>query len=156
MRDNANAKSARGWRPQTTETLTRGVCRLLRSHGLTVLREFRLKLKRRADVTGLDPEGQFVIVEIKSSLEDFRADHKWMDYVSCCDRFYFAVSEDFPVDLLPQEHGIIVADGFGGEIVRPANIGKMNGNRRRVQLLNFARAGAERLERMIDQSELRV
>lgn len=135
----------------STDTITRGVCRYLRSRGYRVLREFRLKSKRRADVTGVDSQGQFIIVEIKSSIEDFRSDHKWRDYIKHCDAFYFAVDQNFPVEILPEDRGFLVADRFGAEIVRPAITDQMNGNRRRVQLLNFARAGAERLEQIIDQ-----
>lgn len=142
-------------RPQATEGVTRGVCRFLRSAGYTVLREFRLKSKRRADITGLDAKGKFVIVEVKSSLEDFRSDQKWQDYLAHCDAFYFAVSEDFPKSILPEERGLIVADGFGAQIIRPASIHQMNGNRRRVQLLNFARAGADRLEQYLDDRPVR-
>jgi len=139
-----------GARPIATDTITRGVCRYLRSRGYTVLREFQLKSKRRADVAGLDVQGQFIIVEIKSSVDDFRADQKWPDYIKHCDAFYFAVDQDFPVGVLPQDYGLIVADTFGAEIVRPAITGQMNGNRRRTQILNFARAGAERLEQVLD------
>lgn len=137
-------------RPQATESLTRGVCRFLRSAGYSVMREFNLKSKRRADITGLDSKGNFIIIEVKSSLEDFRSDQKWQDYIAHCDAFYFAVSESFPQSNIPQEQGLIVADGFGAQIVRPAMIHRMNGNRRRVQLLNFARASADRLERHLD------
>ena len=137
-------------RPGTTLEITRGVCRFLRSGGYTVMREFRLKSKRRADVTGLDRQGKFIIVEVKSSLEDFHADQKWQDYLDHCDGFYFAVAENFPREVLPEQQGLIIADAFGAEIVRPAMSLPMNGNRRRVQLLTFARAAAERLERSID------
>ncbi|NQW01274.1 MAG: MmcB family DNA repair protein [Rhodospirillales bacterium] len=142
-------------RIQATEGITRGVCRFLRSAGYTVLREFRLKSKRRADVTGLDGQGKFVIVEVKSSAEDFRSDQKWLDYGPHCDAFYFAVSENFPLEILPQQHGLIVADAYGAEILRPAPVEPMNGNRRRLQLLNFARAGADRLERHLDGAGVR-
>ena len=138
-------------RPGATQGITRGVCRFLRCAGYTVLREFRLKSKRRADVTGLDRHGKFVIVEVKSSLEDFVADLKWQDYLDHCDGFYFAVAETFPLDVLPEQQGLIIADAYGAEIVRPAMASPMNGNRRRAQLLNFARAGAERLECSIDR-----
>ncbi len=144
-------RSGRPVRPQTTEALTRGVCRFLTGRGLSVVREFSLKSKRRADITALDHQGQFIIVEVKSSVDDFRADKKWLDYIAHCDVFYFAVTENFPIAVLPDERGLIVADGFGAAIVRDAVPHPMNGNRRRKQLLNFARAAADRLEQQLDQ-----
>lgn len=141
-------------RPKVTVDVTRGVCRYLTSAGYRVLREFKLKSKRRADIAGLDAKGRFVIIEVKSSLEDFRSDQKWPDYTAHCDTFYFAVSESFPIDILPEDRGLIIADDFSAEIVRPAAEHSMNGNRRRLQTLNFARASAERLERFMDQSPL--
>ena len=138
-------------RSRITEGVTRGVCRFLRDSGYSVLREFRLKSKRRADIAGIDRDGNFVIVEVKSSREDYQADQKWTDYEPHCDEFYFAVDEQFPVDLLPEDWGVIIADGFSAAIVRPSERHRMNGNRRRVQLLNFARTSSDRLEQEIDR-----
>jgi hypothetical protein len=76
--------------------------------------------RRRADVAGLSDGGEIWIVEIKSCLEDFRADQKWPEYREFCDRLFFAVAPDFPREVLPQETGLIIADRYGGEIVRPA------------------------------------
>ena len=130
--------------------ITRGVCRMLRAQGYEVLREFKLTSRRRADIAGLDRNGGFVIVEVKSSLADFRADGKWPEYIPHCDAFYFAVDGTFPLDVLPGDQGLIVADAFDGVIRRPAPERRMNGNRRRAQIQYFARQAARHLERLID------
>ena len=89
-------------------------------------------------------------VEVKASTADFRADRKWPEYLRFCDRFYFAVAGGFPRDLLPVGAGIIVADRFGGAVVRPAPGAKMNPATRRAQMLRFARHAAARLRRAED------
>ena len=91
-----------------------------------------------------------LIVEIKSSPADFRADRKWRDYAACCDRLYFAISERTPVDLMPLEAGLIVADPYGAEIVREAELRRMAPASRRALLLRFALAAADRLHRLAD------
>ena len=73
---------------------------------------------RRADVVALNGDGALLIIEIKSSIADFRADRKWRDYVAQCDRLYFAIPEDLPAEIMPEEAGLIVADRFGAEIIR--------------------------------------
>lgn len=103
-----------------TAEITRGAGRLLGDLGYDWLPEFRLATGRRVDLMGLDRRGAFVIIEVKSSLADFRADGKWRDYLDWCDTFYFAVAADFPAGVLPAAHGLIVADGFGAAIVREA------------------------------------
>jgi len=80
-----------------------------------------------------------LIVEVKSSPADFRADRKWRDYVACCDRLYFAISERTPAGLMPLEAGLIVADSYGAEIVREAELQRMAPASRRALLLRFAR-----------------
>ena len=107
------------------EGLARGVCRLLDAMGICPLVEVPLGTGRRADVVGQDSKGRFVIVEIKSGLADFRADTKWQDYRDHCDRLYFAVGNDFPLDVLPDCVGAIVADRFGAEIRREAPLQPM-------------------------------
>jgi len=130
--------------------LARGVARWLFHLGHEALREFRLANGRRSDVIGLDKAGRFVIVEIKTSPADLRADTKWPDYLDHCDEFYFAVPEDFPRELLPDEHGILIADSFGAEVLRAAPEAKMNGARRAAQTRRFARAAGARLRAFTD------
>ena len=130
--------------------LARGVARWLFDLGHEALSEFRLANGRRSDVIGLDKSGRFVIVEIKTSTADLRADTKWPDYLDHCDAFYFAVPEDFPHELLPDEHGILIADGFGAAVLRAAPEAKMNGARRSAQTRRFARAAGARLRALTD------
>lgn len=144
-RDNLSLPDA--LRPQVTLGVTRGVVRLLWRMGFSPLTEFKLTSNRRIDVAGLDGQGRFLFVEIKSSVADFRADGKWHDYLDFCDGFYFAVPPGFPQDILPVDAGLIVADGHDGAVLRSADETPMNGNRRRKQTLNFARAAADRLVR---------
>ncbi|MEQ9684150.1 MAG: MmcB family DNA repair protein, partial [Rhodospirillales bacterium] len=86
-------------RPQVTLGVTRGVVRLLWRMGFSPLTEFTLTSSRRVDVAGLDRQGRFLFVEVKSSAEDFRADGKWHAYRDFCDGFYFAVPPGFPNDI---------------------------------------------------------
>ena len=130
--------------------VTRGVCRLLVDMGYQVIREFKLTSGRRVDVAGLDASGKFVIVEVKSSVADFRSDRKWLDYLLYCDRFYFSVNADFPKQVLPDEYGLIIADSFNAVIHRDSPETSINGQRRRAQTLRFARTAASRLENFHD------
>ena len=55
-----------------------------------------------------------------------------------------------PHEILPADVGIIVADAFGGEIIRDAPLHRLAGATRRSLLLHFARTGAERLHLIND------
>ncbi len=132
-------------RPEITAALARGVSRLLWDYGLAPLLEVPLANGRRADLMGLTPNGEIWIVETKSCVEDFTVDQKWPDYSAYCDRFFFAVTEDFPRDLIPDDVGLMVADGFGGAIVRQAPVLTLAGARRKAVTLLFARLAAQRL-----------
>jgi len=133
--------------------LARGIGRLLTHMGYSSLSEFSLRNGRRADVASIDRKGRIMIVEIKRSLADFRTDNKWPEYVDYCDAFYFAVPPPFPQDVLPDEPGIMLADRYGAEIIRPARDGAATGlhaSRRREVLLRFAVTAAGRLQRLTD------
>lgn len=132
-------------RPETTLTVTKGVVRMFHHMGLNCLTELSLKNGRRVDVMGLDRKGLFSVAEVKSSLEDFRTDDKWQEYLPFCDHFYFAVSPDFPIDILPDETGLIMADAYGAEILRPSTPGEMNPARRKALTLRYARNASQRL-----------
>lgn len=132
-------------RPQTTLCVTAGAARLLADMGFAPLLEVRLPNGRRADVMALGPRGQIAIVEVKSGLEDFRADQKWSDYLPFCDSYFFAVSPEFPREILPQAPGLIVADQFGGAVVRDAEPSPLAPARRKALTLAFARLAAFRL-----------
>lgn len=149
---NILAFEAPACRPDITATLTRGVSRLFRDLGLAPMAEFRLPNGRRADIAGLCPRGRIVIAEIKSCEADFAADGKWEDYLSFCDQFYFAVGADFPSALLPGTEGLIVADGFGGAIVREAAARNLAGARRKAVTLRFARQAAARTAFMLEEA----
>ena len=131
-------------RPETTAQVTRGAGRLLAALGYAPLPEVILPNGRRADLMALGPKGQIFIVEVKSSVEDFRTDQKWWEYGPYCDAFAFAVAPEFPRDILPEEPGLIVADGFGGAILREAPSTPLVGARRKSLTLAFARLAAMR------------
>lgn len=129
----------------------RGVCRLLAALRYAPLCEVTLASGRRADVMALGEKGDLVIVEIKTSLADLRADAKWPDYMEYCDRLFFAVPPDFPMGHLPEEAGLIVADRYGAEILREAPEVRLAAARRKAATLRFARVGALRLAHLADR-----
>ena len=131
-------------RPETTAAVTRGAGRLLTALGYALLAEVTLPNGRRADLMALGRRGEIFIVEVKSSLEDFRTDVKWHEYQPYCDAFAFAVGPDFPREILPEEPGLIVADGFGGAVLREAPVAALAGARRKALMLAFARLAALR------------
>ncbi|MEM7006312.1 MAG: MmcB family DNA repair protein [Pseudomonadota bacterium] len=128
--------------------IARGVTRLFGELAWTSVTELTLANRRRADICALGPHGEITIVEIKSSVADFRSDAKWPEYQPYCDRFYFAVGHDFPKDLIPDEAGLIVADGFGGAILRDPGETTLKAARRKAMMLRFAHAAAGRLMRL--------
>ena len=136
--------------PLDAALLARGVCRALDQLGYATIPEFRLANGRRADVMALGRGGEIVIVEIKSGVADFRADHKWPKYWEFCDRLYFAVAASFPRDLVPAECGLILADPFGAAVLRESALRPLGAARRRAVTLRFALAGASRLRRLLD------
>src|SRR5437899_3369638 len=96
----------------TALAIARGTARLLRSLGFTSISELPLPSGRRADLVALNERCEIWIVEIKSSIEDLRADHKWEDYRAHCDRLFFAFTQDLPCEIFPKETGLIVADAY--------------------------------------------
>lgn len=130
--------------------IRRGVLRHFAALGLIGIPELCLASGRRADIAALDGKGEVSIVEIKSSIADFRADQKWPDYRAHCDRLYFAVAPDFPLDILPDETGILVADAFGAAMIRPAPLHPLPAATRKALLIRIARAGAGRLTALYD------
>ena len=131
-------------RPQITLGVTRGAWRLLAALGVAAAPEVCLPNGRRADLMGLGSKGQIVIVEVKSGIEDFKADLKWQEYRPYCDQFYFAVAPEFPQAILPDEPGLIVADGFGGAVVRETEAVLLAPARRKALTLPFGRLTALR------------
>jgi hypothetical protein len=136
---------ADGRQSETALGIQRGLARLLRAHNFAHLTEFTLASGRRADIMAVGPEGLIWIIEIKSSIEDFRADNKWPEYREYCDRFSFAIPTHLEPDIMPDEAGLIVADPWGAEIMRHVDDHPLHASRRRALLLSFARNAALRL-----------
>jgi len=136
--------------PIGAAVLARGVCRALGQIGYASLLEFPLASGRRADVFALAKTGELVAVEIKSSVADFRADRKWMRYRDFADRLYFAVPSDFPALLIPDNCGLIVADGYSATLLRNGVAHPLAPTRRRAVTLRFAHLAAQRLRRHLD------
>ena len=136
--------------PALSSSLTRGICRTLEQLGCASLVEFPLANRRRADILALGKAGDLLIIEIKSSVADFRADRKWALYREFADRLYFAVPNEFPSVLIPEECGLIVADSFGAAVLRHGFLTPLVPARRRALTLRFALAAASRLRRHLD------
>ena len=135
---------------ELTSATTRGVCRHFFDLGHAVLTEFTLANHRRADVITLSERGEIVIVEVKVSVADFRGDAKWPEYEDFCDRLYFAVPPAFPAELIPETTGLLIGDSWGAEEVRPAPDTGLHASRRKAVTLKFARAAADRHQRLVD------
>lgn len=130
--------------------IERGTVRLLAAHGIVCVSELPLPDGHRADLVGLGRDGTITIVEIKSGVADFRADQKWHFYRDWCDAFYFAVLPTFPIDILPADTGLILADRFGGDFAHAAPSHPLAAARRKALTLRFGRAAADRLMRLRD------
>jgi len=131
-------------RPETTSAVTRGAGRLMAALGYAPLAEVTLPNGRRADIMALGPRGEIAIAEVKSGLDDFRTDLKWSEYLPYCDAFYFAVAPEFPRHILPGEPGLIVADAFGGAVLKEPPLTPLAGARRKALTVAFGRLAAMR------------
>lgn len=129
--------------------ILRGAARRLVDADHAVLTELPLGNGRRADLVSIDRTATITIVEIKSGRADFMSDRKWQAYLPYCDRFYFAVDRDFPLEILPPDEGLILADRFAGEIVRESKERPLGAARRKAMLLRFARLAAARLQALL-------
>lgn len=147
---NAPAAVVDGRQSDMALAIARGTRRLLRNLRFSTLMELPLASGRRADIVALASDGTILIVEIKSSLADFRADQKWPDYRAHCDRLYFAISDNLPPAIMPEDAGLIVADSFGAEVLREAPEHRLAGATRRAMLMRFAHAAAHRLHSLTD------
>jgi len=141
---------------QPGQILARGVTRHLQSYGFVSLQEFSPTRGLRADVMALGPRGEFWLVECKSSRVDFQTDRKWLGYLDWCDRYFWAVDDLFPTELLPEDSGLIIADGFDAEIIRDGEVRRLAAARRKALMLRFATAAARRLQRWTDPDALRA
>ncbi len=139
-----------GRQSPTALAVARGTARFLHALGYSVVAELPLPSGRRADLVALGGNGEIVIVEIKSSVADFRADQKWMDYRLHCDRLFFATVMDVPREIFPANTGLIVADAFGASIVCDAPEHRLAAATRKSVMLRFAHAAALRLQALAD------
>ena len=123
----------------------RGVQRLLIEMGASVVPELSLASGRRADLVALTRKGDIWIIEVKSSIEDFRVDRKWPEYRLHSDRFFFATHPEVPAGIFPEECGFILSDGYGAEVLREAPEHRLAAATRKALTLRIARAAANRL-----------
>ncbi len=128
------------------QLLARGVCRHLRHHDFMSMEEFVPERGKRVDVMAIGPKGEIWVIECKSSRADFTSDSKWDGYLEWCDRYFWAVDQDFPTDLLPDGTGLIIADSYDAEILRFGPETKLAAARRKVLIQKFARTAAQRLQ----------
>lgn len=136
--------------PQPGQLLARGVARHLRGQDFATLTEFVPAAGLRVDVIALGPAAEFWIVECKSGRIDFVSDHKWRGYLPWCDRFFWAVDDAFPDEILPEEAGLIRADAYDAEILRLPEPTPLAPARRRALMRRFARVAAWRLGELLD------
>jgi hypothetical protein len=146
----ATALPVDGRQSQTALAIARGTARYLHALGYCVVSELPLPSGRRADLVALGGDGEIIIVEIKSSVADFRADQKWMDYRLHCDRLFFATVVDVPCEIFPADTGLIVADAFGASIMCEAPEHRLSAAARKAIMLRFAHAAALRLQALAD------
>ena len=148
--DGTTSMSSDGRQSERALAIRRGVGRLLAQQGEVCLFEFTLVSGRRADILAVAPDGKITIVEVKSSLADLQADHKWKDYLPFCDHFSFATAPDVPLDPFPGEEGLMIADGFGAHIVRLPVNRPLHASRRKALTLRVARQAVGRLQQLDD------
>ena len=139
-----------GRQSPTALAIARGTARYLHALGYCVVAELPLPSGRRADLVALGSDGEIIIVEIKSSVADFRADQKWTDYRLHCDRLFFATVVEVPAEIFPSEAGLIIADAFGASIAREAPEHRIAAATRKAVMLRFAQAAALRLLALSD------
>ena len=137
----------------TAADVARGASRLLIQEGFSPILEFTLANGRRLDVAALGPDGTMLGVEIKVALNDLKGDQKWPEYLEFCELFYFAIPPDFPDEHVPAGTGLIVADRYGGAIVRPSPHSALHASRRKAVTLSFAKVAAERLASILEATD---
>jgi hypothetical protein len=135
---------------ETALAIARGTARLLRALGFACISELPLPSGRRADLVAINERGEIWIVEIKSSIEDLRADQKWPEYRAHCDRLFFAFTQDLPCEIFPEETGLIIADAYGAHLQRPAPEHRLQAATRKSMTVRFALTAAQRINRLID------
>nr|WP_183964067.1 MmcB family DNA repair protein [Sagittula marina] len=132
------------------QLLARGVSRHMSSLGFATVEEFVPDRGLRVDVMALGPKGELWIIECKSSRADFMSDGKWQGYLPWCDRYFWAVDQAFETDLLPEDTGLLIADGYDAEILRMGPEDKIAPARRKKLVQKFAFCAARRLQGLRD------
>ncbi len=135
---------------ETALAIARGASRFLRSLGFSCVSELTLPSGRRADLVAINARGDIWIVEIKSSVEDLRADQKWQDYRLHCDRLFFAFTQDMPCELFPPDTGLIVADAYGAHLQCDAPEHRLPAATRKSMLISFGLLAAQRMHQLAD------
>lgn len=136
--------------------VARGISRLFLRNQIMVQSEATLRNHRRADLMGINDKGEIIIVEIKCSRADLLGDQKWPEYLDYCDRFFWAVPAGFdyaPIEgasFLPERTGLIVADAYDAQIIRPAALAPLAAARRKVEVQRLARLAMRRLMSIAD------
>ena len=123
----------------------KGVQILLHDMRHAILPELVLPTGRRADLMTVSDKGEIWIIEIKTSIEDFRVDRKWPEYRDFCDRLIFATHKDVPLDIFPEDCGLLLSDGYGAHVMREAPCHKLAPATRKALMLEFSRVAARRL-----------
>lgn len=142
--------------PSGARDVARGICRLFARNDIWCLAEVPTRNARRADLMGIDAKGLVVIVEIKVARGDLLGDSKWPDYLDFCDRFYWGLPPGLdraPLDtgaFRPETCGVIVADGYDAEIIRPAALEPLAAARRKVEVERLARIAMRRHTALVD------
>ena len=141
---------------RAAQAVARGISRLFARNDVWCMAEMPLRSSRRADLMGIDAKGHLVIVEIKVSRADLLGDSKWTDYLDHCDRFYWGLAAGLDracmetAAFLPERCGLIVADGYDAEIIRPAPLVPLAAARRKAEVERLARASLRRSHALSD------
>ena len=136
--------------PERAFAIRRATARLCLRLGWAPLHEVSLPNGRRADILALTGDGGFACIEVKSGLRDFQTDRKWPEYREFADHLFFAVDLDFPIEVLPEEAGLIVVAAREAELIREAPAHKLAPARRTALLRRFAQLASGRLARIED------
>ena len=131
--------------PTKLNRITRGVMRHFTQIGLSSLSEFSPAKGLRVDIVAIGLSDEIWIVECKSSQGDFKSDKKWRNYLDWCDRYFWAVDAKFPINILPSDTGLIIADAYDASIFREAPLNKLSAARRKKITTSIARSACNRL-----------
>lgn len=134
------------------QIIARGVCRHLKQYNFACIEEFVPIKGARVDVIAVGPRGEIWIIECKSSPADYIQDQKWKKYLPFCDRYFWAVPQNFPTNILPTDDGLIIADPYDAEIIRFGSENKMNPQKRKIIITKIARNASDRLRLFVDPS----